>query len=75
MKKVDNEEFVVSGEEVLKTVKQIIKEGNARSILIKNEEGKEIIMIPLTVGAVGVILAPMFAAVGAAAACARSRRR
>jgi hypothetical protein len=53
---------------VLKKVKKIIKEGNARSIIIKNEEGKEIIIIPLTLGAVGVLLAPIVAAIGAAAA-------
>jgi len=34
------EEFKVSGEEVRKKVKEIIKEGNARKIIIKNEKGK-----------------------------------
>jgi hypothetical protein len=68
MKKEHTEEFKVSGEEVVKKVKEIIKEGNARSIIIKNEKGHEIIVIPLTLGAVGVILAPVVAAIGAAAA-------
>lgn len=62
------EEFVVSGVEVMKKVKQIIKAGNARSILIKNEDGAEIIRVPLTIGAVGAIIAPVLAAIGAAAA-------
>jgi hypothetical protein len=68
MNPTNQEEFVVSGDEVLKTVKQIIKGGNARSIVIQNEEGDEIIRVPLTVGAVGILIAPMLAAVGAAAA-------
>ena len=54
MKEEYKEEFKVSGEEVLKKVKEIIKEGNAREIIIKNEKGKEVVTIPLTVGAVGV---------------------
>lgn len=68
METTKNEEFKVSGEEVLKKVKQIINEGNARSIIIRNEDGKDIIVVPLTIGAVGVILAPVIAAIGAAAA-------
>jgi hypothetical protein len=62
------EEFSVSGEELLKKVKEIIKEGNVRNISIKNDEGKEIVTIPLTIGAVGIILAPALAAIGAVAA-------
>jgi len=68
MDKNTKEEFKVSGEEVLKKVKEIIKEGNVRKIIIKNENGKEVIAIPLTIGAVGVILAPALAAIGAVAA-------
>ena len=63
-----NEEFKVTGEEVISKVKEIIKAGNARRIIIRNEEGKDIIEIPLTLGAVGVLIAPALAAVGAVAA-------
>lgn len=59
------EEFHVSGDEIMKKVKEIIDAGNARKIIIKNETGDSIIEIPLTIGAVGVILAPALAAVGA----------
>lgn len=62
------EEFKVSGEDIIKTVKQIIAKGNARRIIIKNEEGKSLIELPLTIGAVGAIIAPVLAAVGAIAA-------
>jgi hypothetical protein len=46
----------------------LIKEGNARRIIIKNDKGESIIEIPLTIGAVGAIIAPVLAAVGALAA-------
>jgi hypothetical protein len=64
----NTEEFKVSGEDVVKTVKELVEKGNARRIIIKNEEGKTLIEIPLTLGAVGAILAPALAAVGAIAA-------
>jgi hypothetical protein len=68
--KTTHESFKVTGEELLSKVKEIIKEGNARRIIIKNEKDVTIIEFPLTIGAVGVILAPIFAAVGALAALA-----
>jgi hypothetical protein len=63
-----NEEFKVSGEELLKKIKELLKEGNVRKITIKDKEGKAILSFPLTIGVVGAVLAPMLAAVGAAAA-------
>lgn len=64
----NNEEFKVNGEELLKKVKELISAGNARRIIIKNESGDTVLEIPLTLGALGAVLAPMLAAVGAAAA-------
>ena len=64
----NEEEFRVDGDEVLKRVKELIAAGNARRIIIKNERGDTVIEIPLTLGAVGAIIAPMLAAVGALAA-------
>ena len=68
MNKEMREEFKVSGEEVLKKVKELIREGNARRIIIKNGEGKTSVEIPLTIGAVGALIAPALAAIGAVAA-------
>jgi len=65
-----HETFKVSGDELLSKVKEIIKEGNARRIIIKNEKDITVMEIPLTIGAIGVVLAPVFAAVGALAALA-----
>ncbi len=65
---MSTEEFKVSGDDVVSFVKRIIKEGNTRRIIIKNDDGKTLIEFPVTVGAVGALIAPMFAAVGAIAA-------
>jgi uncharacterized membrane protein len=62
------EEFKVKGEELVTKIKSLIKEGNIRRITIKNSSGKSIIEIPLTLGVVGAVIAPMIAAVGAIAA-------
>ena len=72
--KVRIEEHSVSGDEVVAKVKEIAKEGNARRIILKNEDGKTLIEVPLNVGvgvAAGVVLlAPVLAAIGALAALA-----
>ena len=62
------EEFKVSGSDILDTVKRVIAEGNARRIIIKNEAGNTLIEFPVTIGAIGVLIAPVLAAVGAIAA-------
>lgn len=62
------ESFKVSGDHVLRKVKELIKEGNVRKITIKDKAGKIIVEFPLTVGVVGAVIAPMLAAVGALAA-------
>lgn len=64
----NTEEFAFSGDTLLAKIKEIIREGNIRRVVIKNEEGKVLIDIPLTVGVVGTLLAPQLAAIGAIAA-------
>jgi hypothetical protein len=66
--KVRVEEFEVSGERVVAKIKELVHEGNIRRVLIKNEEGRTLIDIPLTVGVLGVMVAPQLAALGAIAA-------
>lgn len=63
-----SEQFRVKGEEVLTKIKALIKEGNVRRIIIKNEKGKTMMEIPVTFAVVGAVFAPMLAAVGALAA-------
>jgi hypothetical protein len=67
-KETRTEEHKVRGENLVSKVKEIIHEGNVRRISIKNDEGKELIEIPLTLGVVGTLLLPAWAAVGAIAA-------
>lgn len=62
------EEFKVNGEDLLKKVKEIIKEGNVRRLTVRDKEGKDLVVLPLTLGVVGIALAPVLAAVGAIAA-------
>jgi len=68
--KVHQEEFEVDGEAVVAKIREVIAAGNVRRITIKNEEGKTLIEIPLTVGVVGALLLPVWAAIGAIAALA-----
>ena len=68
MNENNQEEFKVTGEEVTAKVKELIKEGNARKIIIKNEKGESILEIPVTIGVIGAVIAPILAAVGAVAA-------
>jgi hypothetical protein len=49
-------------------VKSLIHEGNVRRIIVKDEHGNTFVEIPVTVAAVGTILAPVLAAVGAISA-------
>ena len=58
------EELQVMGEQLLASVKELVHEGNVRRIIIK-QEGHTIMEIPLTVGVVGVLVAPALAAIGA----------
>jgi hypothetical protein len=66
----NHESFRVSGDELMSKIKEIIREGNARRIIIKNDKHQTIVEFPVTIGAIGAVLAPMFAAVGVIAALA-----
>ncbi|MEP0804421.1 MAG: DUF4342 domain-containing protein [Chloroflexota bacterium] len=66
--KFRTEEFRVNGEELLAKIKNLIKEGNIRRVIIKDKEGKVVFEIPLTFGVVGALVAPQLAAIGAIAA-------
>ena len=63
-----SEELQFSGDSLLAKIKEIIHAGNVRRIIIKNDDGKVLVDIPLTVGVVGTLLAPQLAAIGAIAA-------
>ena len=67
---VTYEEFKVNGEALISKIKDIIHEGNIRKIIIKDDKGNTYIEIPLTIGVVGTLLVPVWAAIGAIAALA-----
>ena len=64
------DEIRVSGEKLISKVKQILKEGNVRRIIIKNKEGEVLLDVPLTIGVAGfgtslVAMGPIITALGA----------
>lgn len=61
------ENFAIESGQLLDKVRKLIEEGNVRRIVIKQQE-RTLIELPLTVGVVGVVVAPVLAAVGALAA-------
>ncbi|MBI4079372.1 MAG: DUF4342 domain-containing protein [Candidatus Levybacteria bacterium] len=67
-KKTIEQTFYVSGEKLIDKVKELVREGNVRRIIIKDKNGKVLVEFPLTFGVVGAVLAPVLAAVGAIAA-------
>lgn len=62
------ESYKVKGEDVVKKVKALIKEGNVRRIIIKNDADEVVIEFPVTIGVVGLLVSPALIAVGAIAA-------
>jgi len=62
------EEHKVSGDKVIAKIKELVHQGNVRKLIIKNDDGDTLIEAPLTVGVVGALLAPAWAAIGAVAA-------
>ncbi len=70
-KRTWSEEIEVAGHELIKKVKELIKEGNIRRIILKKENGDVLFEIPLTagvaVGGAALLFAPVLAAVGAIA--------
>lgn len=62
------QEFKLHGDTVVGKLKELIHEGDIRRITIQNEDGHTLIEIPLTIGVVGALLLPVWAAVGAIAA-------
>lgn len=69
MEKLDQmfEHFKVAGKDLVAKVQELIHEGNVRRIIVKDEQGHTFMEIPLTVAAVGAIVAPLLAALGAIA--------
>lgn len=67
--KVTSEEFRITGDALVSKVKELIHEGNVRRIIIKNDEGRTLIEMPLNVGVIGGVIgaavSPVIVALGA----------
>jgi hypothetical protein len=64
------QEIPVSSDNLATTIKKLIKEGNVRRIIVKNEKGENVFEIPVTVGVIGAFLMPWMAALGVIATMA-----
>ncbi len=62
------EEIQVLGRDLVDKVKSLIHEGNVQRIIVKDEHGNTFVEIPVTLAAIGAILAPLLAAIGAISA-------
>jgi len=66
------EEIEVAGKDLVDRIKEVVKAGNVRKVILRNPDGKLLLEIPLTAGAVAggvvVLVAPVLAALGAMAA-------
>ena len=61
---IKRERFTVEGGQLIERVKQLIHEGNVRRVVVRQGE-QTVAEFPLTAGVVGVVLAPVLAAIGA----------
>lgn len=68
--RVWTERIKVQADALREKVEELLREGNVRRIIVKNAEGQTVMELPLTIGIVGAVAAPMLAAVGAMAGVA-----
>lgn len=66
--KKQQETFKVEGKKVVTKIKELIKEGNVRKVVVKDSKGKIILSLPVTASVVGALLVPPLVVVGAVAA-------
>lgn len=64
------ESIKVDGLGVIDTLKDLVREGNVRRVIVE-QDGRTVAEFPLTLGLVGAVFAPMFAAIAAILALAR----
>ncbi len=66
------EQIEIAGSELVERTKELIEEGNVRRLIIRTQDDKVLLEVPLTtgvaVGGVVTVLAPILAALGAMAA-------
>jgi D-mannonate dehydratase len=68
--KTFQEELKVEGDHLLRTIREVVREGNYRRIIVRNDHGHTLLELPLSIGLVGAMFMPVWAAIGAMAAMA-----
>lgn len=66
------ERIDVKGEHLIGKIKELIHEGTVQRIVINDADGKQVLDMPMTVGVIGLLLAPSITAIGALGALASS---
>jgi hypothetical protein len=66
----EKDSFKVDAEGLKNKVKELIHDGNVRRIIIKDDKGHTVMEVPVSIGVVGAIAAPVVAAIGAIGALA-----
>jgi hypothetical protein len=64
------EEIKVTGGKLLETVKNLVRAGNVRRVVVRNGSGRTVLDVPLAAGVAGAVLLPLWAALGGLAALA-----
>jgi len=67
---MNSSQFKVNAEDLMQKIRELLEEGNVNRIIIKDDKGKVYLEIPVTLGLIGALIAPVLAAVGALAAWA-----
>jgi hypothetical protein len=65
------DEIKVAGNKLKSTLKQLLREGNVRRVIIRNASGRTLLDMPLTAGLAGALLMPFWAAVAGIVALAK----
>lgn len=67
---IKTEQHKVAGDRLVERIKELVRQGNIRRVIVKNDDGKTLMEIPLTIGVVSAVLLPVWVALGAIAALA-----
>ena len=68
VEKTTRKEFTVDADSMVDKIKELVREGSIRRLIVQDRRGRTLVDIPLTVGVAGAVVAPQLAALGALAA-------
>ncbi len=65
---ITTEEFKVKGEELVDSVKNLVREAGVRRIVVQQKDGRVLVEIPMVIGLAGILLLPTYSALALIAA-------